>query len=140
MGAPILRINENAYELGDPLPKQTPTSLIDFTLLHRPNGKLFRPGREQVLEFAHILQQMMIVLRDVETAKISLCTQFDFTIIDAFRMLKTLVSVSSMNVLTKKELSDGLMFNLEWSDFSADDIYVWFKRIDRSLSGQISYA
>lgn len=82
----------------------------------------------------------MIVLRDVETAKISLCTQFDFTIIDAFRMLKTLVSVSSMNVLTKKELSDGLMFNLEWSDFSADDIYVWFKRIDRSLSGQISYA
>ena len=46
MGAPILRINENAYELGDPLPKETPASLIDFTPLHRPNEKFYRPDRE----------------------------------------------------------------------------------------------
>ena len=135
MGAPILRINENAYELGDPLPKETPASLIDFTPLHRPNEKFYRPDREQVLEFAHILQQMMIILKDVETAKISLCVKFDFTIIDAFRIIKTIASLSSTNVLTKKELSDGLMYNLEWSDFSADDIYAWFKRIDKTLSG-----
>lgn len=64
----------------------------------------------------------MIILKDIETTKIDLSVKFDFTLIDAFRLFKTITGTANQGEITRKEVSQGLIFNLEFSDFSAEDI------------------
>ena len=45
-----------------------------------------------------------------------------------------------LGFITSQDLVDGLRMNLDFGEFCSDDIYMLFKRFDRSGRGRITFA
>lgn len=115
-----------------------PKSDLDYGLLKRPNEPK-REGIEAWTDFAHILKQIIMVLRDIENTKIDLAVKPDFTIIDAYRIFNGDKRTISGERITRLELITGLRDGLDWQNFAQDDVYAWFKRIDVEFNGEMTY-
>lgn len=82
------------------------------------------------------MKEVIFVERDIESAKIDLALKSDFNLVDAFRIF----DMRGLGFITSQELVDGLRMNLDFGEFCPDDIYMFFKRYDRSGRGRITFA
>ena len=82
-----------------------------------------------------MLKEIVFQEREVESAKIELALKSDFNLLDAFRM----IDVRNMGCFTAHDLMEGLSRNLGFGDFSSDDIYMFFKRMDKLGNGRLNF-
>ena len=68
----------------------------------------------------------MFAEREVESSKIELSLKSDFNLVDAFRMF----DVKGTGAVTAQDMSDGLKMSLHYNDFTSDDIYLLYRRLD----------
>lgn len=94
-----------------------------------------RPDRHEFEEFISALKEIIFSEREVESAKIELALKSDFNIIDTFRMM----DVRNANYLTQADLNEGLQQNLRFSEFTPDDLYLLFRRFDKTNTGQLTF-
>ena len=87
--------------------------------------------RVEFEEFINALKEIIFAEREVESSKIELALKSDFNIVDAFRMM----DIRGANYLTQGDINEGLQHNLRFSDFTPDDIYLLFRRFDKTNSG-----
>ena len=73
--------------------------------------------------------------REVESTKIELALKSDFNIIDAFKML----DVRGTGTISQEDLKMSLMRNLNFVDFSNDDIYMLYRRFDYDNVGHLNF-
>lgn len=78
---------------------------------------------------------MVFYEREVESAKIELALKSDFNLLDAFRMF----DVKGVGCFTAQDFIEGLNRNLEFLDFSTDDVLLFFRRIDVSSRGRLNF-
>jgi Ca2+-binding EF-hand superfamily protein len=81
------------------------------------------------------LKEIIFIERDIESAKIDLALKSDFNLVDAFRLF----DMRGFGAITSQDLVDGLRLNLDFGEFCPDDIYMFFKRIDRTSRGRITF-
>lgn len=79
---------------------------------------------------------MIFIERDIESAKIDLALKSDFNLVDGFRVFDT----RGLGFISSQDLVDGLRMNLDFGEFNSDDIYMFFRRFDRSGRGRITFA
>ena len=79
------------------------------------------------------MKEIIFAEREVESAKIELALKSDFNIVDAFKMM----DLRAAGSISQQDLKDGLQKNLGFMDFTNDDIYLIFRRFDRTNSGLI---
>lgn len=72
------------------------------------------------------LKDIIYVERDLESAKIDLALKKDFNLFDAFRMFDT----KAIGHITRQDLVEGLRLNLEFREFTHEDIDLFFKVFD----------
>ena len=84
---------------------------------------------------ADCLKAIVFLEKDIEAVKIDLALKHDFNPIDAFRLFDR----QNLGCITAEDLMDGLRQNLHFGEFSHDDIYMLFKRVDRNNLGRITY-
>jgi Ca2+-binding EF-hand superfamily protein len=76
----------------------------------------------------------MFVERDIEAAKIDMALRPDFNLVDAFKMF----DIKSLGGICKQDFMDGLRANLNFNDYTPDDVQLMFKRFDKGL-GHINF-
>jgi hypothetical protein len=59
----------------------------------------------------------------------------DFNLVDSFRIF----DIKALGSFTSQNFEDGLRQNLEFSDFLEDDIYMFFRRVDKQNVGHITF-
>lgn len=59
----------------------------------------------------------------------------DFNLVDSFRIFDR----QNLGCIYKEDLVNGLKMNLDFFEFSSDDIYMLFKRIDKQGLGRITF-
>lgn len=85
-------------------------------------------------ELLDALKQIVFCEREAESAKIELALKSDFNVLDAFRML----DIRNIGSFTPNDLIDGLTANLGFTDFTQEDVTLFFRKFDRSRKGRIS--
>ena len=91
--------------------------------------------RVELEEFTRVLKEIVFSEREVESAKIELALKSDFNLIDAFRLFE----YSGTGVFKAQDLADGLKQNLQFHDFTSDDIYLFYRRFDRENKGSCTF-
>ena len=91
--------------------------------------------RIEIEEFTKVLKEIVFSEREVESAKIELALKSDFNLFDAFRMF----DFKGVGDVTAQDLSDGLARHLLFNDFTSDDIYLVFRRLDRESKGRLNF-
>ena len=94
-----------------------------------------RVDRVELEEFIRSMKDIIFAERELESAKIELALKSDWNVIDGFKMM----DLRSVGALTQQDLKDGLMRNLGFMDFSNDDIYLLFRRFDKTNAGSLTY-
>lgn len=69
-------------------------------------------------ELANSLKSIIFIERDIEAAKINLALKPDFNMMDAFRMF----DIKALGSISLSDLMDGLRQNLEFIDYTPDDV------------------
>jgi hypothetical protein len=69
-------------------------------------------------ELANCLKSIVFIERDIEAAKINLALKPDFNMMDAFRMF----DIKALGSISLSDLMDGLRQNLEFIDYTPDDV------------------
>ena len=87
------------------------------------------------LELVSVLKEIVFSEREVESAKIELALKSDFNLLDAFRM----IDVRNLGCFTAHDMMEGLNRNLSFSEFSSDDIFMFFKRMDRQGHARLNF-
>jgi len=86
-------------------------------------------------EFSKVLKDNIFLEREAESAKIETALKPDFNLLDAFKIFDTKgignVSVQDMIVALKE--------NLNFHDFTHDDIYLLFRRNDKNNDGKLNF-
>lgn len=82
-----------------------------------------------------MLKEIVFAEREVESAKIELALKSDFNLADCFRMF----DVKSSGLVTEHDFADALSGNLNFHDFSADDVFLLFRRYDRQAQGFLTF-
>ena len=82
-----------------------------------------------------MLKEIVFAEREVESAKIELALKSDFNLIDAFRMF----DLKGVGCFTSQDLSDCLVRSLHYNDFTSDDIYLFFRRLDKEGKGRLNF-
>ena len=82
-----------------------------------------------------MLKEIVFSEREVESAKIELALKSDFNLVDAFRMF----DLKGVGCFTAQDLSDGLVRSLHFNDFTSDDIYLFFRRLDKEGKGRLNF-
>jgi Ca2+-binding EF-hand superfamily protein len=67
--------------------------------------------------------------------KIEVSLKADFNVIDAFRIL----DLKNLGCITHTDFVLGLKQNLGFYDFSNDDIYLFFRRVDHQNLGHVTF-
>ena len=91
--------------------------------------------RIELEEFTKALKEIVFSEREVESAKIELALKSDFNLFDAFRMF----DFKGAGEVSAQDLSDGLARHLLFNDYTSDDIYLVFRRLDRESKGRLSF-
>ena len=78
---------------------------------------------------------MIFIERDIESAKIDLSLKADFNLVDSFRIF----DIKSLGSFTCQNLEDGLQKNLDFGDYLQDDIYMFFRKVDKQNVGHITF-
>lgn len=78
---------------------------------------------------------MIFIERDIESAKIDLSLKADFNLVDSFRIF----DIKSLGSFTCQNLEDGLQKNLDFCDYLQDDIYMFFRKVDKQNVGHITF-
>jgi hypothetical protein len=86
-------------------------------------------------EFAAVLKEIVFLERDVESAKIDLALKSDFNLLDAFRMF----DMKAFSYISSDDITYGLTNALGFGEFTPDDIYLFFRRVDLSGRGRINF-
>ena len=91
--------------------------------------------RFELEEFVKTLKEIIFLERAVESTKIELALKSDFNIVDAFNML----DVNGMGSISQEDLKIGLSRNLNFVDFSNDDIFMLYRRFDTEDAGHLTF-
>lgn len=78
---------------------------------------------------------MVMLEREVESAKIELALKSDFNLYDFFSAL----DVKGNGTLTQQDLKIGLECSYRFMDFNMDDVFMFFKRFDRQQNGLLDF-
>lgn len=78
---------------------------------------------------------MILIEREIESQKIDLALKSDFNLVDAFRIF----DLKQLGCITTQDFVEGLRANLDFIDFSSDDVYLFFKRVDKQGVGNLSF-
>jgi Ca2+-binding EF-hand superfamily protein len=84
---------------------------------------------------ADCLKAIIFLEKDIEAAKVNLALKHDFNTIDAFRLFDR----NNLGCVTPEDLMEGLRFNLHFTDFHHDDIFMLLKKVDRNGIGRITF-
>lgn len=95
-----------------------------------------RFDRVEGAELAGLLKEIVFLERDVESAKIDLALKSDFNLLDAFRMFDT----KAYSYVSSQDMVDGLRCSLGFAEFVPDDIYLFFRRFDKTGRGRINFS
>jgi Ca2+-binding EF-hand superfamily protein len=78
---------------------------------------------------------MLFLEKEIESAKINLSLKHDFNLVDAFAIF----DLQRVGCITEQDFVTGLTANLEFTDFNQEDIFLFFKKVDRKGLGRITY-
>lgn len=86
-------------------------------------------------EFCRALKEIVLVERELESAKIELSLKSDFNLFDFFKTL----DIRGDGRLTQSDLKQALERVYDFLDFTLDDIFMFFKRFDRNMTGLLDF-
>ena len=78
---------------------------------------------------------MIFIEREVESAKIELALKSDFNLLDAFNVF----DAKKVGGCSLNDFCHGLSLGLAFSDFTSDDVYMFFRRFDREGRGRLNF-
>jgi hypothetical protein len=99
----------------------------EFSPARRGGGSQQMLDRVEQNELILALKQIIYCERDAESAKIELALKPDFNILDAFRM----IDFRNVGAFNQADLIEALQCNIGLQDFTQEDIYLFFKKVDR---------
>ena len=82
------------------------------------------------------MKEIVYQERELESAKIELSLKSDFNMLDAFRML----DFRNIGAFTPADLIESLNRFLGFSEFNTDDVFLFFKKVDKSGRQKINVA
>lgn len=91
--------------------------------------------RIEQAEFAKVLKDNIFLERELESAKIELALKPDFNLLDAFKIYDTR---GSGNV-SVQDIISALRENLNFTEFTHDDVYLLFRRHDANTDGKLNF-
>jgi Ca2+-binding EF-hand superfamily protein len=109
-----------------------PNSHFSPAARHTPVRRL---DNVEVDEFGRALREIVMIEREVESAKIELALKSDFNLYDFFKAL----DVKGSGSLAQTDLKMGLERSFGFVDFNLDDVYMFFKRFDRYGTGLLDF-
>lgn len=76
----------------------------------------------------------MFIERDIEAAKIDIALKPDFNLVDCFKLF----DIKSLGGISKQDFMDGLRLNLDFKEYTPNDVTLLCKRYDRGL-GHVAF-
>lgn len=105
-------------------PRRAPVEERDFSPARRPP----QFDRNEQMELTNIMKEIIFQERETESAKIELSLKSDFNILDAFRM----IDFRNIGAFTPSDMIEYLDRHLGFTEFSTDDIFLFFKKVDKT--------